>query len=128
MSAPPTLLIVEDEVIVAAFLQYYLTGHGFYVPETTTTGEAAVKVARKISPDIVLMDIQLAGKMSGIEAAEEISGFSSPAFLLLTAHAQQFQHYIVSGCKTSVMEKPFDEIALLERLRTLAGLKDQKAG
>jgi len=45
---------------------------GYEVSGTATTGELAVELAGNLHPDLILMDIMLAGKMNGIEAAEEI--------------------------------------------------------
>ena len=66
------ILIVEDEFIVARDIQNCLKNMGYAVPDVTSTGEQAIQKAGTARPDLVLMDINLAGDMDGIVASEEI--------------------------------------------------------
>lgn len=63
------ILIVEDSFIVAYHLQTTLEGEGYTVLEKCDSGEAALSFIEGNRPDLVLMDIMLAGKMDGIETA-----------------------------------------------------------
>ena len=67
-----TILIVEDEAIVAADLAGKLEQLGYEVVGTAAKGEEAVESACRLKPEVVLMDIRLKGAMDGIEAAEAI--------------------------------------------------------
>jgi len=69
----PQILIVEDDTITALQLQEILTSMGYDVVGTGKSGEEAVQMARKLRPDLILMDIVMPGKPDGIDAAEEIS-------------------------------------------------------
>ena len=74
------ILIVEDEKIIALDLQRRLERFGYTVVGMASEGDAAIELARQSEPDIVLMDIMLAGGMDGIEAAGIMrlsSGFPS---------------------------------------------------
>ena len=66
------VLVVEDERIVAWELTERLTRMGHAVCGVAPTGEEAVRAAQDNRPDLVLMDIMLAGPMDGIEAARSI--------------------------------------------------------
>jgi len=66
------ILAVEDEAISALLLNAYLAAQGYECGEAVATGEEAVERAARENPDVVFMDIQLAGKMDGIEAARLI--------------------------------------------------------
>ena len=80
----PTILIVEDEAIIAADLASKLGKLSYEVIGTTARGEDAVEMACSLKPDIVLMDIRLKGSMDGIEAAEEIRRrHSAPVIYLI---------------------------------------------
>lgn len=72
------VLIVEDELIIALSTEKMVERLGLQVVKKVTTGEDAVTEAVKLEPDIILMDIRLAGEMDGIDAAilimEKISG------------------------------------------------------
>ena len=66
------ILIVEDDGIIAAYLQDTLIRLGYTTPEPVATGEAALAAVEAANPDLILMDIQLAGAMNGVTAAELI--------------------------------------------------------
>ena len=66
------VLIVEDERIVAKNLEERLQELGYQVTGSVESGEAAIKVVSQSPPDLVLMDIHLAGSITGIEAARRI--------------------------------------------------------
>ena len=84
-----TLLIVEDEEIVAADLAQKLGRLGYRVSGVTPRGEEAVTLARERKPDLVLMDIRLAGRMDGVEAAEIIRREYDLPVIYLTAHSDR---------------------------------------
>jgi DNA-binding NarL/FixJ family response regulator len=67
-----TVIIVEDEAITAMFMEIKLRSSGFNVLKRVSSGEDAVEYAVKLKPDLVLMDIRLAGIMDGIEAVTKI--------------------------------------------------------
>jgi putative two-component system response regulator len=82
-----TILVVEDEAIVAKDIQETLQGLGYSVPVIAASGEEAVKEAQRIKPDLVLMDIVLGGEVDGISAADSILvGYDIPV-VYITAHA-----------------------------------------
>ncbi len=84
-----TILIVEDEWIIANDIRKSLERLGYKVPAIVSTGEEAIKKARDIRPDLVLMDIVLDGKMDGIEAARKIHSLYDIPFIFLTAHSDK---------------------------------------
>ncbi|HEX5464138.1 MAG TPA: response regulator [Burkholderiales bacterium] len=72
MNTATRILIVEDEHVVAMDLERNLVSLGFDVIGTADRAAEAVQLAGEKNPDLVLMDIQLPGAMSGIDAAEMI--------------------------------------------------------
>ncbi|MBI5664847.1 MAG: response regulator [Nitrospirae bacterium] len=70
--AKARILIVEDEGIVALDIQNRLINSGYSVCGITSSGEEAVQKTKTERPDLVLMDIKLAGKLDGLEAARQI--------------------------------------------------------
>ncbi len=81
------ILIVEDEKIVAWDIKESLEKLGHRVFDGVTTASEAVLTASVVRPDLVLMDIQLQGEMSGISAAEEIYRLYNIPVVYLTAYA-----------------------------------------
>lgn len=66
-----------------------LTGMGYIVVALTLTGEDAIEKARHHLPDVVLMDIHLAGEIDGITAAEKIISKYKIPIVYLTAYADE---------------------------------------
>jgi signal transduction histidine kinase/DNA-binding response OmpR family regulator len=83
MNAPAlTILVVEDENIVALDLRTTLIRLGYEVVDAVRTGREAIERVEQRRPDLVLMDIQLRGEMDGIEAAERIRRLDVPVVYL----------------------------------------------
>ena len=82
-----SILIVEDEMIVAKDIQMQLEDLGYTVSGIVSTGKDALLKIRESPVDLVLMDIRLDGDMDGVEAASRIwSEFGIPV-VFLTAYA-----------------------------------------
>jgi len=80
-----SIIIVEDEAVTAMFMEVKLRRMGYNVLRCISTGEEAIGYAAEHRPDLILMDIRLAGKMDGIEAAERIkAGAESPVRFIFT--------------------------------------------
>ena len=83
-----TILVVEDEAIVAADIGSRLEALGYTVAGTAGSGEQAIALAEKQRPSLVLMDIQLQGSMDGITAARTIHDRFRLPIVFLTAYAE----------------------------------------
>ena len=81
------ILVVEDNAIVALDLQRALERLGYSVAGVVDRGEDAVAAANDDPPDLVLMDIVLAGEMDGVEAARRIRDRRELPIVFVTAHA-----------------------------------------
>jgi len=79
------VLIVEDEALIARCLSMDLKDEGYSVCGLVASGEEAVKKAKSENPDIVFMDIHLAGEIDGIDAAMEIVKQKKIPILFMTA-------------------------------------------
>lgn len=85
----PKVLIVEDDLLVAADLREILASLGYDVVGEAVTGPAALEVAEQFQPDVVLMDIRLRGSMDGIEAACAIRRRWQLPVVFLTSSANE---------------------------------------
>jgi len=83
-----SILIVEDEPAIAAGIQSALLDQGYRVPAVVDTGEKALSAVDAEVPDLILMDIHLAGVMSGIETAEKIQKTHAVPVIYLSTHAE----------------------------------------
>jgi CheY-like chemotaxis protein len=83
------ILVVEDESIVRKDIEQSLKKLGYQIVGHADTGERAVELALSLQPDIIMMDIMLKGKMTGIEAANKIKQEKDIPVIYLTAYADQ---------------------------------------
>jgi len=83
------ILVVEDERIVAQDIRNSLTALGYSVAGVAYSGVEAIAMAKKMRPDLVLMDIMLKGEIDGIQAYEQICNHIDIPIIYLTAYADE---------------------------------------
>lgn len=83
------IIVVEDMAVVATDIEYTLIGLGYDVVSVVSTGEEAMQRAEELHPDLVLMDINLAGEVDGVEAAEWIRDHLQIPVIFLTAYSDE---------------------------------------
>lgn len=85
----PAIFIVEDEAIVANDIKETLKSLGYTVPGIAKSGELALEKVKEANPDLVLMDIHLAGQLDGVETAGKIHVLYDIPVIYLTAYADK---------------------------------------
>lgn len=85
---PPRILIVEDETIVARDISQQLADLGYAPAGIISRGEDVIGAAEKLQPDLVLMDIHLAGEQDGIVTAHLVRDRLDLPVVFLTAFAE----------------------------------------
>lgn len=83
-----TILIVEDEFIIADVLQNMLQAAGYHVYGIACTAEEAVVLISRFKPDFVLLDIYLKGKMNGTDLAHKLTERNVP-FIYISANSNE---------------------------------------
>ncbi|ATC65036.1 hypothetical protein CMV30_14300 [Nibricoccus aquaticus] len=83
----PSLLLVEDELLVAMDLRRRLESAGYTVLGVAMSGEDALTQARRLKPGLVLMDIHLQGDMDGIDTASRLLAELDLPIVFLTGNA-----------------------------------------
>ncbi len=104
------ILITEDEAVIAIELERTLVAMGYEVVGTAGSGQQAIEMARRLKPDLILMDIVMPGDVDGIAAAEIIKEEMDISVIFLTAYAgdqliQRAKHVEPFG----YIVKPFQE-------------------
>jgi two-component system cell cycle sensor histidine kinase/response regulator CckA len=84
-----SIMVVEDEILIAQDIRRILTGFGYDVLALAATGSDALRTAEARSPDLVLMDIKLNGSMDGIETAARLHEKHRSAIVYLTSHSDE---------------------------------------
>lgn len=126
-SPPRTVLVVDNLQDVRGLINVFLTRRGYRVAEAASGGEA-VEEARRVVPDLILMDLKMPGGMDGISAAHAIHGdlglrdvpivavtADNTEYYKLKARAAGFSDYLVKPFAASELE------GVLERLLPESG-------
>ncbi len=117
-----TILIVDDQPAVARLLEIVLRREGCRL-HFAASGEGCLQAARRLSPDLILLDIMLPGEMNGIEAARRLKSdpaTASAPILVMTAavRRQDVQDALAAGAN-GFIAKPFNLVDLKSRIVTL---------
>jgi CheY-like chemotaxis protein len=114
-----TILVVEDEGLIALHLMELLEKEGYKVTGMAYSGEMVLKSLEKSNkPDLILMDIGLAGSIDGIETARQIRQRYVIPLIFVTAYTSEgtltrMQEVAPDG----VIFKPFLDYDLLALVR-----------
>ncbi|WP_456440666.1 LytR/AlgR family response regulator transcription factor [Psychroserpens sp.] len=113
MSTPIKILIVEDEMIIAANISLQLTTLGYEVIGIVPRAEEALTCVKQDLPDIVLMDINLKGDLDGIDTVKLIKEIHDVAVIYLTANADEVNfNRAKSTHPHAFISKPFKKLDL----------------
>ncbi len=84
------VIIVEDDLILNLLYESYLERLGFETEGELVYGKTAIETAKKIDPDLVVMDISLEGDIDGIDAMLEIRKFSDVPVIYITGNSDPY--------------------------------------
>lgn len=112
-----SVLIVEDEYLLAMEIRIALEESGYTVAGIALSGEEAVEQAERERPDLVLMDIKLHGNSDGVEAARRIMERFGTSVIFLTGNVDGSTRERASKVNHSgFIHKPVVEHELLTML------------
>lgn len=114
--SPASILVIDDEPQIRRVLRATLSTHGYEIAEAKT-GEEALEWLRKQPPDLVLLDMNMAG-MGGVEACREIRRASDAPIIMLTVrNAERDKVAALDAGADDYVVKPFGIEELLARIR-----------
>jgi CheY-like chemotaxis protein len=118
-----TILVVEDEPIVALELRETLEKLGYAVPPVVDSADGVLESALRFHPNLVLMDIRLKSYLDGIDAAHRLKMLHDIPVIFLTAHSSDELKNRASRLKpASFLIKPVEENVLHSHIQlALAG-------
>jgi two-component system, response regulator PdtaR len=108
--APPrvSLLVVEDEALVASYIRDVLEESGFVVAGIASSGPEAISLASAGVIHLALVDIKLAGPMDGIEVARLLRDrFGTPSIFLSGFHDPETMERAKTAEPLGFLQKPF---------------------
>ena len=119
MSNPKTILLVEDEILVARSLERRLRSIGFKTV-TSSSGEGALKEVQKSLPDLILMDVRLEGTLDGVDTAQVIAKDHIIPIIFLTAFSDEQLISRINQCNSAgYFTKPFSETVLIDLINRI---------
>lgn len=111
-----TILVVEDEISLRETLIYNLRKQGYLV-EAVGDGRAAVETARRLRPDLIVLDVMLPG-IDGFEVARLVRKELAAAILMLTARVDEIDRVVgLEVGADDYLTKPFSMRELLARVK-----------
>lgn len=123
-AGPLRVIVAEDESIIRLDIVETLTENGFDVVAEADNGEDAVRLARELKPNLLVMDVKMP-KMDGISAAEEISRLGIPVVLLTAfSQAELVQRATEAGAMAYIV-KPFTPNDLLPAIAIAVSRHEQ---
>jgi two-component system, response regulator PdtaR len=117
-NTPERILVVEDDYFVSIQIETALIEAGFDVVGIATTADEAIEMATLHKPALVVMDIRLAGKRDGIEAAIDLFRMQGIRSIFATAHDdRQTRSSAQAAMPLGWLPKPYTMASLIEIVR-----------
>ena len=121
---PKKILIVEDDDLIQRVIAWRLTSLGYAVCGKAATAEDAFSLVKETAPDAIIMDIHLAGRLDGIDAALAIKKMYDLPVIFLSAHSTDKELERAKSVPPSgYILKPFNDTDL--RVALELALKNQ---
>jgi DNA-binding NarL/FixJ family response regulator len=112
------IFIVEDEMIVAMHIESILKKNKYEVIGICPNGEKAIKLIEEKKPEIILMDILLKGKLSGIDVVKAIKSTYLPHVIYMTASTDKNTKNLALETKPEVfLQKPIIDRVLIDAVK-----------
>ncbi len=118
MADPLLVLVVDDEVPLAAIVASYLVREGFTVVQAHD-GPTAVDMAQLHQPDLIVLDVMLPG-FDGVEVCRRVRAFTDAYIIMLTARDEELDKIVgLSVGADDYLVKPFSPRELIARVRAM---------
>lgn len=126
-TAHARVLIVEDDFLIASDMEAALREAGIEVAGLASSAEEALELAKTAKPAITIMDIRLAGKRDGIDAALELFRTHGIRCVFATAHYDRGTRMRAEPARPLAwVPKPYAMKSLIEAVRTALKGPDRK--
>jgi len=109
---PAKILIVEDEILIAETIKTYLNERGHIITEIAISYEEAIDAYQREQPDVILLDVRLYGKKSGIDVAEYLDEivYISSNHVYINIHMKDESTHIIRNSISQILDELNPEI------------------
>jgi CheY-like chemotaxis protein len=114
------ILIVEDDLMMADFMEELLVDYGYEISGIARTVDAAVALAQHARPNLVILDMRLADGGLGTEVAAQLLPPGRPGILYVTGNMSQIA--LTSSDGDACLAKPYRSVDLLRGLEIVSGI------
>jgi two-component system, response regulator PdtaR len=123
------VLIVEDEFLVASEIEDALSAGGLKVVGVAATAEEAIGLATAHRPSLAIMDVRLAGKQDGIDAALRLFREHGLRCIFATAHVdEESRQRAAPAMPLAWMQKPYSISSLLALVKRIRDTNRRRRG
>lgn len=119
MSQSLNILIVEDSLSFSLELEMLIEKLGYNVLKTSDKAEEALVVIQKDIPDLILMDIDLKGKMTGIELSQKIAHLDIPIIFITSYDDEAYYNAAKQSKMLAYLIKPISGFTLRIAIETV---------
>lgn len=114
------VLIVEDDFIIQMYLESLIEKEGCEVVACVSKGEQALVQIKELKPDLVFMDVGIAGKISGIEVASKVNDCCKTPIVFMTGNSDKTTLAAAQATNPlHILFKPIDEEAFSKELKII---------
>jgi CheY-like chemotaxis protein len=117
LRAMPTILVVEDEVLVRLWVTDELRANGFTVLEAANGDEALQVLNSPVEVDLVFTDIRMPGRLDGVALAQWLRE-ERPGLKVIIASSN-----LAAPSADAFVLKPYSMLSVLQKIKELLGLK-----
>lgn len=116
----PTVLVIDDEILVRVVIADYLRDCGYRVLEAGNAEDAVAILSSKLKVDIVFTDLELPGHSSGLELARWIRRRHPDVRVIVTSGVYSSAELAGELCEAGPpITKPYESEAVVQRIRSL---------
>ena len=112
------ILIVDNDVTLAMELEEFIPTIGYRVKGVASSGSEAIKLARKLKPELILMDIKMPGRLDGIQAAGIIKAELNTGIIFISGYTNEDLLYRAKLLEPlGYIHKPFSNEQIVATLK-----------
>lgn len=112
------ILIVEDSISFALELNALITKLGYNIQKTVDNAEEALNIIKSNTPDLILLDIELNGEMTGVDLSKKIAHLKIPIIFITSSLNEEYYTEAKNAKTLAYLSKPISSFSLRASIET----------